>query len=317
MKIKESPIGWREYYTKVKKDYSKKLDEVREKLKVVGLKESGFYNTVLSNAKLYKDKFNIDVFQYEEFVKNEYIDGKFLKVTKGMFLNRNNNYELTTDLYNIYTLATLQKDVFDIFKEIEVAKKIADISMDEYRQIVKAFYTEVQRQMIMEGKGYVFEGFLGWTCINRCKAVQPKATIDYVKTKQKEEEVRAAGLTVWRKEEEDWCKANGLEYNAVDCRVFRYPEAMYEIPLLGCKLPDGTQYKLEISDYRDNKYRGKTLDDIAESCNNNIEEICKANCDMRMKLNMSLKIDKTLYTKYIRNENQQPLKARKARWKNR
>ena len=52
-------------------------------------------------------------------------------------------------------------------------------------------------------------------------------------------------------------------------------------------------------------------------CNNDINKICNLPIDVRTKLNLCLKVDDTLYTKFIRNENQKPIAAGKADRKNR
>ena len=119
------------------------------------------------------------------------------------------------------------------------------------------------------------------------------------------------------KEEAEWCKTHGIEYNGQDGRVFLRNEYCYEIPLLDCHIPHGSKIRFVSADYRGNALRGKTNQDLLEEADYNTEYICKLPLDIRTKLNLCIEADKTLYAKFIRNENQKPINASKASWKNR
>ena len=81
-------------------------------------------------------------------------------------------------------------------------------------------------------------------------------------------------------------------------------EYFYEIPLIGCKLPNGSDIKFQCADYRSHSLRGTTNKDILEQSGGDKYKICAYDVDMRTKLNICLQADKMLYTKFIRNENQ-------------
>ena len=72
--------------------------------------------------------------------------------------------------------------------------------MTEYCRILNVFYSEVHRQMILNGYGYSFEGSLGWICINRCHKVKSKPTIDFAATKKRKQEILAQGKKLYNKE---------------------------------------------------------------------------------------------------------------------
>ena len=88
-------------------------------------------------------------------------------------------------------------------------------------------------------------------------------------------------------------------------------EYCYQIPLIGCKLPNGSKYKLHISDYRATSIRSKTNEDLIKEANGDLNKILEYPADLRLKLNLCNKIDKMLYLNFIRNENQEPINIAK------
>lgn len=317
MGIKETPTNFRVYYTSMKTAITQRKEEALSvKIDLLrSIKE--LHEEVESVLNSYKESFNVDVTKYKEYVENKYIDGTFLRLAKGMFINRSNNYELVSDLYTLYNLAKKQKDIFGIEKDIELYDKLLSLTLNQYNEILKTYYTQVQKELVLEGNGYALGNNIGWLCINRCHIERQAPHIDYAATKKRKEELRAAGKKIYNKEEAEWCKQNNIPYDAVDGRVFMRNEYCYEMPLLGCKLPNGGKYKFAITDYRHSSLRGKTNDDLIKMCNNDINKICNLPIDVRTKLNLCLKVDDTLYTKFIRNENQKPIAAGKADRKNR
>lgn len=311
MVVKEIPVTLRTYYSNTKAAYTQmKADAVEARNELIaGVKELHF--EISNNIDTYKNEFGVNLLDYEEFVENKYSKGVFLKLAKGMFLNRKNNYVLVADLFNLLTLAKKQKQLYDIEKDIELYNKILDLNFKQYTEILRIFYTEVHKHMILKGEGYAFEGTLGWTCINRCHLEKVKPHIDYKATKERKAELLAQGKRIYNKEEAEWCRANGFEYNAEDGRVFQKLEYVYEIPLLDCKLPNGRKYKLVSADYRSREIRGLHNDELIEKCNRDTTKICELPLDLRTKLTLCNEVDKMLYLNFIRNENQKPSNATK------
>lgn len=307
MAIKEVPINTRTYHRLFIESYTKKIndaEEEKDKLEVE-LRES--HKKLVTNIESYKTNFDIDLNDYEEFINNKYVTGLFYKDAKGLFINRKNNYTLVADLYDLYHHAENQKRVAELTKDLSFYNRLIKIKYTEYNEILRAFYTEVHKKLILNGDGYAFSGRLGWICINRVVMHNNKPVLDFVATKKREAELKAAGVRIYNKEEAEWCLKNGIEYKAEDKRVFRKNEYYYEVPLLGCTLPNSGNLKLEISDYRHRSVRGKSMQELIEDCNNDTDKICELNVDLKVKLSMCDKADKILYTKFIRNEDQKSL----------
>lgn len=316
MGVKETPTNVKVYYKSMIDAVTQKKEEAIEAYDNLVSLEEAEYQEVKDCKNVYKNHFNVDLTLYSEFVNNEYNEGKFFKLARGLFINRSNNYELVSDLFTLYNLAKHQKDIYDIKKQIMLYDKMLNLTLKQYTEIIKTYMTEVHKKMVLEGAGYMFGESIGWICINRCVLKKPRPHIDYAATKKREAKLKAEGKRIYNKEEAEWCKRNGIEYKAEDKRVFKTNEYCYEIPLINCKLPNGTKFKLEIADYRHSSVRGKTNDDLIKECQSNTTKICELPVDLRTKLTLCDKVDKLLYLKLIRNEAQQPITTPKANRKN-
>ena len=309
MAIKETPISINVYYKHLKDVYTKKEKELRVKYDNLRLECEDLHKKINQSIELYKEKYNINLLKFKEFDCNKYIDGSFFRAAS--YLIKQQDVQIIQETVDLYTLAVRQKEFYDISKEYDVARIILTLTPFQHRDILRKFYEEVHKQMIINGCGYAFEGSLGWICINRCKLEKSAPKIDYKATKEKKKQILDSGGRLYNKEEAEWCKQNNIKYDGVDGRVFRTNEYCYEIPLIGCRLENGRSYKLEITDYRHAKCRGKTNEQLIEECDNDIYKICKLPVDLKTKLNLSVKADNMLYLNFIRNENQKPLAAAK------
>lgn len=312
MAIKEIPVNLRQYYKSMKDNIGAQKENDQVKLAILDSEIFKFREKVKSKVQHYKDKFNIDLTKYEEYTSDKYIDGSFYIAAKGMFVNHRDDYELVGDLYDIYEYAKCQKDYYDTTQRIAHYDKCLSLKFNEYSNIMRTFYTEVHKHMITEGAGYVFEGQLGWICINRIILKQRRKRLDWAATKRREKEILAAGKRFYNKEEADWCLRNGIEYKYEDKRVFLNREYCYEIAYLHKALPNGTKLSFVPSDYRGRECRGKTNDDILTEYKGDINAICGLSLDLKTKLNICDKADSLLYTKFIRNENQKSIAYIKA-----
>lgn len=317
MAVKEIPTNTKMYYRLFIEDSKQKLKENKEAKESLNNKIKLEHDEILNDSFSYKEDFGIDLTEYEEFVNKEYSTGVFLKVAKGAFINRKNDYKLVAELYTLFEHAKDLKEVYDLNIKIKFLEKCIEISYKQYLYILKTYVTEIHKQMILNGYGYVFGQNIGWICINRIIIRNPKKILDYAATKKRKAELIAQNKRLWNKDEADWCLRNGIKYNAEDYRVFKTDEYCYEVPLIHCTLPGGNDLKLEISDYRARSVRGKTNDDLIRECNGDTSKICQLELDLKTKLNICEKLDKLLYTKFIRNEGQFSINAPASCRKNR
>lgn len=314
--IVEKPTNFRVYYKSLITIYTRKREEAIAVLDDLQKTLIDLYATVTNDFNSNEEEFDINLKDYQEYIENKYIDGKFLRVAKGVLINRKGGYELIGRNFDIYRLAKTQKEIYDVKKDIALYDKILSLNMKEYNKLLKIFYTKVQEKLIIDGLGYAFEGMMGWICINRCRVTNVRPHIDYKATREREAQLKAEGKRIYNKEEAEWCEKNGIEYKAEDKRVFQKLEYLYEFPLIGCKLKNGSDIKFQTSDYRGASIRGKSNNDILQESGGDKHKICEYDIDVRTKLTICLEADKLLYAKFIRNENQTPSTYIKANSKN-
>lgn len=312
----EKAIGLRTYYKNMINVNTEKRNKAKEDLNKLYKDIDVLYQDIKSNLNEYKE-YNIDLLKYPEFVDNKYIDGTFCKTAKGLFINKKGDYKLIGELHNLWRLAEKQKTIYEKESEISVYNKLLGLTFEEYSDVLKKYYFEVQRRMILNGEGYVFEGNIGWICINRSRFKTSKKKIDYAATRKRRKQLEAEGKRIYNKEEAAWCKLNGLKYNVEDDRVYQDIEFVYEIPLIDCKLPNARKLKFTTANWVGTKYKKYTYDELLKEANYDKDKVLNLPLDIRKKLNLCLKLDNVLYTKYIRNENQQSFTSAKVNRKNR
>lgn len=311
MAIKEIPTNFRVYYKSMHTATTQKKEDAIEARSELIAEIDELHNIIKSKADLYEDKFKINLYDYDEFVNNEYFSGKFLRLAKGMFINRSNNYELVSDLFDLYKLATKQKELYNLNKDIELYDKLLSLTLKKYTEILRVYFTEVHKKMVLEGCGYSIGQHVGWICFNRCKLVKPRPRINFIATRRREAELKSQGKKIYNKEEADWCKAHGIEYKAEDKRVFQEKEYVYEIPLIASTITNGRQLEFKPNNYVSRNLAGYSYDELVELAEHNTTKICELDIDVRKKLTLCEKVDKMLYTNFIRNEAQKPITAPK------
>ena len=273
-------------------DKRKECDSLREEIK--------------SKLDYYKTNFGVNLMDYEEFVNNTYTTGKFKRAASFIYSNRKGKHTLVIELYDIIVLANLQKKISELNEKLRINKILASLSLYQYERIVGQYYNKVQELLIRDAKGYSFAGRMGWTCINRYKLKKPVTLLDYKATRVKKQQCINEGKRIYNKEDAKWCEEHNIPYDAVDYRVFTKLEYNYELPLIGNHIKSATSCnKIKASDYIGSELREKDYDDMIKMCHNNIDEIMDLHLDIRRKLALCLKINPLIYTKYIRNENQE------------
>uniref|UniRef100_A0AAU8MKF6 Uncharacterized protein n=1 Tax=Geladintestivirus 2 TaxID=3233134 RepID=A0AAU8MKF6_9CAUD len=318
MAIKEVPVDRRTYYKNFITNSKEKLESLKDRKEELIYEIKAEHASIDESKETYKTVYKIDLDEYSEYKNNAYSKGTFLKITKGMFMNKSNDYELVSDVFALYNLANKQKEIHDIDNKIALLTKLVDITINDYTEILRTYFTIVHKKLILEGCGYYFGKHIGWTCVVRCTiAKQRKKLLDFNATKLREKELIAQGKRIYNAEEAAWCKKNGIEYKAEDKRVYRNDEFCYQVPLINCRLPKGDDMQLKMANYRSRELRGISMDKFIDMANADTGKICELPIDLKTKIILCDKVDKLLYRKYIRNENQKPFTFKSSNWKNR
>lgn len=316
MAIKEIPTKLSEYKTSCMRAYTIKKEKANLELEEKKIEANKKHKKCLEIVDSIKDKYAIDFKSYSEFNEEKYIDGSFVKTAKGLYLKSNNHYEVVADLYHLYTYALLLETIKEIQNEIVFCDKILALDKDQYRRYLEVFFLKVHEKLVLDGYGYVFGHKIGWLCVNRVKQLSGRKLIDYKKTRERKAELLAQGKRLYNKEDEQACKALGLDYDGVDYRVWKDNEYNYEVCLLESRFTNATDFNFIASDWRHTSIRGKSNEELEKECHNDPKEIVKLKVDIKTKVTMCTKVDDLFYTKFIRNENQESYKVRTARRKN-
>lgn len=300
-----------ELLKEVKEDYEIKLEQMDKEFDDNLKKNEEFYKKLQDKADYYKRTYNFDIYSFEEYSQNSYINDKLLNTASNLYRNSKSDEEVS-DWILIVKYAQTLKQLSEYHTKASLYRKIIDMTIQQFREITKAYYFEVQRQMIVNGYGYKFQGHIGSVVINRCKNRVATPIVDTKATKANIEKLKKEGVELYNAEKEAFCKLHGLEYNGVDPRVWVVHDYLYEFCLLWSGLKSSHFYKFEPVDTWSSKLRGKTKEDFKREANGNLNYVCNLEITFRTKITICNEIDSTLYIKFIRNEHQTPITAYKA-----
>lgn len=307
MSTKRTPVNFRTYYKLFMEQQCAKRNALIVNNNRLAFTIDIEKRKIIKDLKLYEEKYNIKLEEYKEFVDAVYIDGTLGKLAKGIYYNSKEDYIVTAETLLIYNFANLLEEKHDCEIELNKSNKLCQLTLKEYTEILKVYYFKVHEMMILDGCGYKMDNGLGWLCINRCKKENARRVLNFKATKEKEKEILANGGRIYNKEEAEWCKANGIEYNYTDKRVYLDLDYVYEVAWIKPVIKNASKFKFEIADYRSRELRGLDNEQIKEKANNDLKVICNYPLDIKTKLMMCISINKKLYFKFIRNETQKSI----------
>lgn len=248
------------------------------------------------------DKFKYPVIDYPEFQQNKYINGRLENAAKGMFEDKREDPEMKRLCFRLIGYAIDLRKIYEETERIRLYDKMLNLSLREYRRIVKIYYNAVERELILKGNGYRLEDKLGWICINRVLNTGAKVC-DFDATRKNKKRLIAEGKEIYNKDDAEYCRQHGIEYDAVDATVYKADEVWYEYCLLGSKV-QGRTLCFKTVNTRDMKLSSYSNEDLLNLTNNDVNKIMDLDVSMKHKLVLCNQADKTLYTKFIRNEEQ-------------
>lgn len=298
MAIQERPLSYRQHYKMFQESNKEKKRVLEEQIKDLKLSLDNLKPVLESNKQYYKDTINVDLDKIKDYKEGEYVTGWIkTKVNKSIMMADFNH-----PIYCLFLYAKTIVDVYKLEQELEFVNKLLAYSIYEYTDILKLFYTQVHKAMILDGCAYSPGFRLGYFIIIRAKnrGRRLDKRIDYQATKELKKKIIAEGKRPYNKEEAKWCEENGIEYDGVDYKVNFYPEYITAISNYQCTLPNASSIRFVPSNYITAEFKKYTWDDFIERFTK--EEICELNISIQHKLNMCLRKDNILYAKYIRNE---------------
>lgn len=249
------------------------------------------------------DKFKYPVIDYPEFKQNKYINGRLENAAKGMFEDERKDPEMKHLCFRLVGYAVDLRKIYEETEKIRVLDKMINLTLKEYKRIVKIYYNQVEKELILKGRAYRLEDKLGWICINRVINTGAKVC-DFQATIKNKKRLIAEGKQIYNKEDAEYCAEHGIEYNAVNATVYKADEVWYEYCLLGSNVPGRKVLQFKPIDTKDNKIRQYSNEELLKLTNNDLNKIMNLAVSMKHKFILCIQADKTLYTKFIRNEEQ-------------
>ena len=248
------------------------------------------------------DKFKYPVIDYPEFQQNKYINGRLENAAKGMFEDERKDPEIKHLCFRLVGYAVALRNIYEETEKIRVLDKMINLTLKEYKAIVKTYYNAVQKELILKGHAYRLEDKLGWICINRVLNTGAKVC-DFEATRKNKIKLIDEGKQIYNKDDAEYCRQHGIEYDAVNATVYKADEVWYEYCLLGSKI-QGRNLCFKTIDTKDIKLRQYSNEDLLKLTDNDVNKIMNLDVSMKHKFVLCIQADKTLYTKFIRNEEQ-------------
>ena len=222
--IKDKPTGLHDYYLNVRDEYNR----IKEVANLENDKLIEEIKLKRDDVLPYVNSFKLPIIDYPEFQQNKYINGRLINAAIGLYTDRRNDGEMKGRCFKLLSLAKAQEKYYNNVQAIRKAEKILALTYRQYCNILRTFYYEVHKQMILNGYGYVLEGCFGWICFNRVIINGEVKMIDFAATNKKKKELIAKGLKPYNEKEAKWCKDNHIPYDGVDYKVYKNDECWYE-----------------------------------------------------------------------------------------
>lgn len=310
-------VTYKAYYKKMKIEYAEIRENLIKEVTPLKARVNELHDTIKDGIADYNKAVSFNLNSYIEFVKNQYNSGTLQRAIRNYITNNPDKYETCVELKDLVEYVGKQKELYDLEKKIAHYDKCLSLSLAEYYNMVRTYYFEVAKQMVLKGYAYHFEGALGYIIINRCKVRKGRRAVDFAKTAARKKELEAQGVQIWDKDQAEFAKKHGLEYNAVKATVYQNEEAFYEVVLINSFAKGGDKLRFCVPNTVANNIKDKTYDELLELCGRDVNKICELGLDLRKKAILCMKVDNTLYTKYIRNEEQRSYGLTKAYRKDR
>lgn len=254
------------------------------------------------------DKFKIVLSDYKEYVELEFdCDKPLFNAAHSQYIKAGKTID-SKDRINLIFIIRFAKNIERIEKannRIRILEGRQSITCRQFEAYIKRYYIEVQKK-VLNGDCYKYSNGIGAFFINRVKNNKGdhyKGRIDYKKSRLNKERIIAEGGTPYCKEDAINAEKAGIPYNGIKYIEHLREDHLYEFCLINAVLPKGLHTKFERTDYRGASIRNISDDEIPYMINS-VEDIYKLDGDLRVKLVQMLKLDPSIYIKYIRNKNE-------------
>lgn len=307
------------YFKEYKEGAQDELDKLEVKLTEA--------KTMAGTAKLRIDKdikfinkaFQINLSDEEVYIKNAYIeDNNFIKYITKLYKSKDFTKDERISLAYIIRWIKCLERIHKYNQKAEIVRRRAKMTFKQYKEYVKRFYTQVQAE-VLDGNAYRYSHGVGDLTIARVKNTKGKnykGKINYAETRRRKQEIIDAGKIPYDAKEAKRCEILGKPYNGVSYIVYLNEPYFYQFYLANMMLSGHKLMKFTRTDYRGKSIRGVTDDELSIICKTE-EDVLNLDADMGVKLKQLLRLNPSIYIKFIRDEEQSAFKHRETFRKNR
>lgn len=301
---KEVPVNVKTYYKLIYQRTLKRQEVLNQKIEDITRDINTLYDGIKNKLEYYKQKYNI-VIDKDCFNNDIKALNRIIRILATCEANE------SEELGVIARMFKKLEQVYHLKHKRNIYEKITHLTMQQYIDLLKVYFTEVQRQLVLEGNAYNIGSRVGVICIYRYLNTKKSTFLDFAATKKKKQEILSRGGNIYDKKQEQWCKERGIEYTYEEHRVYRRDEYLYGIHLFNSRAKDWNSLTFTSADYRGSNVRGKTNEELIAECNGDKDKIMELPLDIKTKLTLCLSVDSFLYSKFIRNEDQKSVTVRK------
>lgn len=300
-------IEMKHYYNKYLNDANNDIIKFQKSYEVANNLKLDARKTISRKAEVIETKFNIKLNDYKkEWILLQYNDKEELfNLVKHKIASKGTNGDNIMLLW-IMKYCQLLKKCNNLLRGIELGKKRASLGYNQYRDYAAKFYQYGVHKCCIEGYAYHYGYGIGDLSINRWKideSIRKRKLVNYKATKLAKEKLIAEGKTPYDKKMAEVYKLRGIKYEGVPYIVYVKNDYMYDINIVNNKYIARQNINFEHTEYIHAKLRGRSYEELANEINDK-ESVLNLKCDIRCKLMIYNKVDKTAYLKYIRNVEQ-------------
>lgn len=304
------------YYKEYIDDIQYEIDKSKRSLETAEIMLEDSKSYIMDNLTSINKLLGYDITTVEEFIHNKHNEKNYLydKILK-LYKEDNNSYK--KHLIVLIRFFSSIKNIHIYNNKLRVLESRSIMSYKEYRTYVKLYYTQVHKE-VLEGNAYKYSNNIGTFFINRATRKGNKQFnkyIDYKKTRENKERLMKEGKILYNHKDALEYAKKGLDYNGVNYIEYLNNDVFYQFVLTNSKVKYITFTKFEHSEYVNTKYNTLYIDELKLLAKTK-EEVYNLDMNLRYKLNILLKIDPTIYVKYIRTDEQTAYNNRKINRKN-
>ena len=261
------------------------------------------YNYLLARKGDIANELNINLDDYDiEFNKQLFNENLTLQTKVFKLLKKYNDTQNRTDIIQLAKWCSILKNEYEIGNKMLICNTKYNMPFSEFREYLFKYYSKVQ-EILLKGHSYKFGNGIGTIYLKLVKLSNNKTRIDFQKTKAAKEKLINEGKTPYRKEDAEYAKLMGIEYDGVPYIVEQERSKEVVFNIKNSKFFTSRRvFDFKVADYVNAKYRNMSYKEIAENFVRKESDIYPMQLGIKRKLHILELINPGIYQRYIREK---------------